>query len=456
MGASADADPGAGGPIFGETELQAIFGPFAGCVHIALAVSGGPDSTALLLLARRWIDTLAQGAPRITVLTVDHDLRQKSAAEASWVARLAGRIGFVHDTLLWKGQKPKTGVQAAARAARYDLMTGFCRERGFAALATAHTLDDQAETFVMRLARGSGVDGLAAMAAKSQRDGIDLLRPLLGVTRARLIEFLKAEGQDWIEDPSNRDRTYERARVREALHVAENLGLTREMLALSAARLGRVREALETVTTQFLAANLTMHPEGFGELSLKALLDTPEEIALRALARMVLAFGGQPAPTQLAKIEAAYEKLRKRPRTMTFGGCQFGLHRDRLTISREFGRMDLSAAELSPGAALLWDKRFNVSLRPQTRKPAMVAPLGPEGLRTLTSAKGRLGPMPRAAALALPSLWRESTLCFVPFATFDEDEPPGWLKHAGAEFANRPLLYGQPRSGGDECEKMSN
>ena len=455
MNASADTDHGAHGPCFGDADLQRIFTRFSGYAHVAFAVSGGPDSTALTLLARRWLDAAPESAPQITVLTVDHRLRDTSAAEAAWVAHLAARLGFPHRILAWEGAKPKTGVQAAARSARYDLMTSFCRGRAIPAIATAHTLDDQAETFVMRLARGSGLDGLAAMAVKSRRSGIDLLRPLLGVTRARLIDFLRAEGQDWIEDPSNRDKTYERVRVRGALAAAEKLGLARDSLALSAARLGRARDALEQMTAEFLAANLTVHCEGFGEMPLDTLLLAPEDVALRALARITLAFGGRAAPPQLAKIEAAYKKLGRHPRTVTLGGCEIGLHGDRLTVAREFGRMDRSTHPLSPGERLLWDGRFTVSLAATAAQPAFLLPLGPDGLRALKAAKGRLGPMPRATALTLPSLWRNSALCFVPFVSFAAAKPPGWVAEAGAEFANAPLLFAPLSSSGNGCEIRS-
>ncbi|HUF44710.1 MAG TPA: tRNA lysidine(34) synthetase TilS, partial [Aestuariivirgaceae bacterium] len=151
--------------------------------HVGLAVSGGGDSMALMWLAARWVEETQQ-PPRLTVLTVDHGLRPGSGVEARWVVEQAQQAGFAARVLEWRGDKPETGVQARSRDARYELMMRWCCEHGATALVTAHSLDDQAETFLMRLARGSGVDGLAGMRAVRE-DAVAILRPLLGVTRAR-------------------------------------------------------------------------------------------------------------------------------------------------------------------------------------------------------------------------------------------------------------------------------
>ena len=153
--------------IIGDAALLSAFSPLEGYSSAALAVSGGPDSMALMHLASRWLSLKGRGPASISVLTVDHGLRPESAAEAAFVGARAGALGFTHATLAWTGEKPKTGIQAGAREARYGLMTAYCREHGIACLVTAHTEDDQAETFLMRLRRGSGLDGLASMAAVS-------------------------------------------------------------------------------------------------------------------------------------------------------------------------------------------------------------------------------------------------------------------------------------------------
>ena len=178
-------------------------GPFGPAPRVAVAVSGGADSMALLLLAKDW-------APGVAALTVDHGLRAGSTAEAAQVAAWCASRRIPHCVLAWTGRKPSSGIQEASRTARYELLTQWCRDRGYPHLLVGHHLEDQAETFLIRMQRGSGVDGLAAMPSTTARDGVRIVRPLLGVTPARLTAFLRAAGQPWIEDPSNDDPRFAR------------------------------------------------------------------------------------------------------------------------------------------------------------------------------------------------------------------------------------------------------
>jgi tRNA(Ile)-lysidine synthase len=194
--------------------LMARLAPFDDRRHLAVAVSGGPDSLALVLLAARWAK---HNGHTVSALTVDHGLRPESAAEARQVADwLAGRE-LAHAVLRWRGAKPATAVQATARAARYRLLVGWCRRNRVADLLVGHQLEDQAETLLMRLARGTGLDGLAAMTPASRLDGVRLVRPLLAVPKARLRATLEAVDQPWIEDPSNLDPEFLRTRAGQAL-----------------------------------------------------------------------------------------------------------------------------------------------------------------------------------------------------------------------------------------------
>ncbi len=438
----AGEDGDAGHPPISDAELDDLFHDLSRYPKIALAVSGGADSTALTRLTRRWIDRLPDRRPDVTVLTVDHGLRQASATEARWVAKLAGRAGFDHHTLIWEGEKRKTGIQAAARAARYDLLTGFCLQHGIPALVTAHNADDQAETLLMRLARGSGVDGLSGMAAASRCGAIDLLRPLLGVSRARLAAWLSDAGQDWLEDPSNIDTAYERVRVRKALAVGSPLGLSRDHLVRSARRLGRARDALDAITADFLNASVAIHPSAYGEVPFSAFIALPEEIALRAMSRLTVAFGGRATPPRLARIEAAYTRLRSGERTLTLGGCHLTLKRAQLIVTREFGRMRQMADDLRPGQTLLWDHRFDVSLEANAPAALTLMPLGGDGIAAIADAAGRLEDAPRSALLALPSLWRNKRLCYAFGASFDREPPPDWSAAGHAEFIRPSWLSG--------------
>lgn len=181
---------------------MAPFAPFEPRPILAVAVSGGPDSLALAFLAAAWA---AKRRGRIVALTVDHGLRKDSGKEARTVGRWLNDAGVAHHILTWKGPKPRTGIQAAARNARYRLLREWCRRQGILHLLVAHTRDDQAETFLLRLHRESGVAGLAAMPAISEEPDLRILRPLLTLPKARLIATLQARKQEWIEDPSNKN-----------------------------------------------------------------------------------------------------------------------------------------------------------------------------------------------------------------------------------------------------------
>jgi len=196
------------------SEAQELLAPLTRFPHVALAVSGGPDSLALMRLAARWRAELGL-ALKLSVLTVDHGLRASSREEAELVGRMASALGLPHAILTWEGKEPHSrSLQARARAARYDLMVAYCHEHDIPVLVTAHHLDDQAETFLMRLKRGSGLDGLAAIPERGAWAGITVLRPLLDVPKARLVATLDEAGIAFVSDPSNVDPRFERARVR--------------------------------------------------------------------------------------------------------------------------------------------------------------------------------------------------------------------------------------------------
>ncbi|MBI4724678.1 MAG: tRNA lysidine(34) synthetase TilS, partial [Rhodomicrobium sp.] len=289
--------------IIGDAALLSAFSLLETYPSAALAVSGGPDSIALMVLARRWAQLAGRSPSSITVLTVDHGLRPESKEEAAFVGAQAERLGFAHATLAWTEEKPVAGVQAAARRARYGLMTAYCHAHSIGCLVTAHTEDDQAETLLMRLRRGSGADGLAAMARVSERDGVPLVRPLLGLPKARLLAYLRPRGIPFIRDPSNENTTFERVRLRHAMKACEQAGILRPALARSAFRLGRCREALSRTAEDFLEREFRVTTLGEGEISLKAFLALPEEIALRVLADVLALVGGKQVPPRMAKLE---------------------------------------------------------------------------------------------------------------------------------------------------------
>src|SRR2546429_9714006 len=227
-------------------EARRLFADGGGAPAIVLAVSGGPDSIALMWLAARWRHALARG-PRLVAVTVDHGLRPEAAAEARRVKRLARSLDLPHRTLRWTGPKPRTGLPAAARPARYRRLAQAARASGATHILTAHTRDDQAETLLMRMLRGSGIAGLAAMARESERDGLLLARPFLDISKSQLIATLKKARVGFAEDPTNRDTSFTRPRLRTLMPVlAAEGGDTRNLVRL-ASRLARANAAGEVL-----------------------------------------------------------------------------------------------------------------------------------------------------------------------------------------------------------------
>jgi tRNA(Ile)-lysidine synthase len=213
---------------------------------LAVACSGGPDSLALAILA-------AQAFPgRVHGLIVDHGLRPESATEAAQTARWLTARHIPAHVLVWEGQKPSSGIQAAARAARYALLASGCDQIGASCLLLAHHQDDQAETFLLALGRGAGLQGLAGMAALRHEREINILRPLLAVPKARLVTALEVMGQPYIQDSSNTDARFDRARLRQQMAALAAAGLTPELLAGAAGRLADARDLMEDMTGEIL------------------------------------------------------------------------------------------------------------------------------------------------------------------------------------------------------------
>jgi tRNA(Ile)-lysidine synthase len=301
------------------SDAKQLFADWKDAPALVLAVSGGPDSVALMWLAARWRRALARG-PRLVAVTIDHGLRVEAAREAREVKHLARVLEIEHRTLRWNGAKPKTGVPAAARAERYRLLGAAARSVSATHILTAHTQDDQAETLLMRLLRGSGLAGLSAMARETKRDGVTLARPLLTVPKSRLIATLDKARIAYADDPTNRDTAFTRPRLRALLPVLAAEGGDAHGLARLAARLARANEAVEVLTDgaeRYLAlkGNAARQEKAQGkaqgkaqELDARAFAALPEEIRLRLLMRTINRFGHE-GPAELGKVEALLAQL---------------------------------------------------------------------------------------------------------------------------------------------------
>jgi len=278
----------------------------------AVAVSGGGDSMALMTLL--CVHARQRGYRLPIVLTVDHGLRRSSAKDAKTVAAWAKRLGLSTTVLKWRGKKPKSGVEAAARQARYRLMGDFLRKQEIGTLFVGHNQDDQAETFLLRLARGSGLDGLAGMRPRAPWpvEGfpeLDLARPLLGLGREGLRAYLAAKGQDWLEDPMNQDCAFDRVKVRKAASALAQAGLTSARIAAAAAHLARARESLEVMTAAVLARAVRRQENGSVLLDPAAMAAAPREVGLRTLASVLMAVGGEGYRPRFESLERLYGQI---------------------------------------------------------------------------------------------------------------------------------------------------
>lgn len=295
---------------------------------LAIAVSGGSNSLALMHLLARFARTRRLTAP--VVLTVDHGLRKTSAGDARQVAAWAKKAGLKAHVLVWRGKKPKSGIEALAREARYRLMGTWMTKQGINTLFVGHTEDDQAETFLLRLARGSGLDGLAAMRVSAPWPvegfaGLSVARPLLGLSRKVLREYLASADQGWLEDPMNQDAAFDRVKLRRARAALEEAGLSAQRIAAAAAHLARARESLEMVTEAVLA-RAARKTEGGVLLDPKVLAAAPRELGLRALASVLMAVSGQAYRPRFNSLERLFDALSgpKLRTSATLHGCCIG------------------------------------------------------------------------------------------------------------------------------------
>lgn len=427
----------------GFSACMAAFEPFEAAPALAVAVSGGADSLALTLLAAEW--AAARGG-ELTALTVDHRLRPESGAEARQVAAWLRPKGIAHHILTWREASESGTSQEAARRARYRLLGDWCREAGILHLLLAHHRDDQAETLLLRLAAGSGPDGLAGASAMAETDWGRMLRPLLGVAPERLRAWLSRQGQPWIEDPSNHKTIYARARLRASRAVLGEEGLSPSRLAQTARRAGRARASLERQAADLLAAATRPHPAGFLWLQKEALRQADPEPALRVLGACLTTIGARPLPPRLHRLEALLDTLRQGPGAgpgagpgerdcteaggHTLGGCRL-VARSQAEDDPSFPggekhkgegwwlifREPAGLAEpilLRPGTGRIWDARFFCRLDDSDatigRAEAMAFRLGALGMQGWRGLKALLAPTQRAGipplvAPTLPAVW---------------------------------------------------
>jgi tRNA(Ile)-lysidine synthase len=402
-------------------ELDALLAPFAGAPLIALAVSGGPDSLALLDAVDRWRRRRGK-RPGVLVLTVDHALRAGSAGEAAMVAEVAAARGLPARILKRRGKRPAGDIEAAARVARYRLLIDAAREAGASHLLVAHHLDDVAETFLLRLQRGAGVFGLAAMrAALDLGGGLALARPFLKVPRARLAATVRAAGLAAVDDPMNRDPRFARARLRRLLAGTGDAGLAgagidAAAIAATAFRLAKTADAIDAAVTGLFNSSLNVDGLAIARLDPAAFGAAPPDIQRRALARLIQGIGGEDYPPRFERLEALRQSLAAETAESrlkrTLGGVVIEARPGAaILLYRELGRKPPCSVRPAPDFRGSWDHRFSVVLAGRPPSGLALEPLGEARRRALGL---RIPGIPAAAIAALPAVVVRGRILAIP------------------------------------------
>ncbi|WP_051855558.1 tRNA lysidine(34) synthetase TilS [Thioclava atlantica] len=375
---------------------RTAFGPDAPR-RVGVAVSGGSDSMATLVLLARHHEVAA--------VTVDHGLRPEAAEEAAFVGRFCAARGIPHAILKWEGGEAKGNLMDAARRARLRLIGAWAREQGIEDVALGHTGDDQAETFLMRLGREAGLEGLCGMRPRFEAEGIRWHRPFLGQTRQALRALLETEGVAWVEDPTNRDLRFDRVKARQALQALAPLGVTPDSLGGVIANLRAADAALARMLARLVAAHVR---EVSGDLVIDAagFAEADPELQRRLIVAALRWISGADYAPRAAKVEAFLEDWRSRP-DRTLHGCRITLKGDALRLAREAS----AVARLRVAASEPWDRW---RLEGPDAEGLEIAALGAEGLRQCPA--WRETGLPRASLLASPALWRGDALVAAPIA----------------------------------------
>ena len=377
-------------------------------VPLGVAVSGGGDSVALLML-------LYAGGYNICAATVDHQLRPESAQEAAGVAALCAKFKIPHQVLVWRNPDIQGNLQDEARKARRNLLASWARQQRVSDIVLGHTKDDQAETVLMRLARGSGVDGLSGMATKRCADGLCWHRPMLKIERTELRDYLRHKNIGWVEDPSNDDLKYARIKARKALEVLAPLGLSMARLTETASHMARARNALETTVLELAQKSVTISDAGELRINLTVFQTASTEVQLRLLAAAlcwVASAGYRPRFNALSGLlEFCLSSVQS---GKTLHGCSITRKKDRIILNRE-----VSATPVLADVTQNWDGRWQIGN--PAKHDVQIKALGEDGI--LCCPNWRETGHSRASLLASPSLWQKDALIAAPFANIGDKWP---------------------------------
>ena len=342
---------------------------------VAVAVSGGVDSIVLLHLAINWAQRNNFSLP--VVLTVDHKLRPESQKEANFVSSYARQLGVNSFILNWEKQSVAGNVQSQARKARYKLLTEWCKKNSIQYLLVAHHRNDQAETFLLRLERGSGIDGLSSMDYKAFSHGICILRPLLDFSRSDIEKYAKFHQLKWIEDESNQNLKYRRTLYRNLLNTSDNQDILTQRISTSILHMRRATQALIHYTRLAFDECVHVHDLGYIEIKLDEFYKLPEEIALRVLLYSIMAIGNKHYKPRYSSLTLIFDKILNKncDINQTLFECKIKKYGENILIIREASKIKEISVDLPTNKTIKWDNRFECTIICNQKCSVTIAPL---------------------------------------------------------------------------------
>ena len=392
-------------------EMQAVSG-----FPIGLAVSGGGDSLALLVMASKWADLFCRD---LKVVTIDHHLRSDSRTEANYVKTMADSLGHSHDILDWKYEATTGNFQAAASQARKQLISAWAKKKCIHTVLLGHTANDQAETFLMRLARGSGVDGLACMNRSKKLYDIEWFRPLLSFQREDLRHYLNFQNIKWFDDPSNENLRYTRVKVRKVLRELEILGVKQRVFLETAKRMDQAKEVLNDVAREAGEQYLRLREWGDIEVDKKLFEVTRHETYLRLLAHIIKSISGNIYRTRLSELKQFALALNESTfKARTIGGIIARSLNEKTLVLRREPRVP-TFIKHAPARNFIWDSRWAISL--VKNKLGVSEKIGPLGTFGLSQIRPKVpASIPTEGLISLPTLFREERVVASPVLNFGE------------------------------------
>ena len=428
-----------------EPEFDILFSPILvkDVSQIAVGVSGGPDSLALSWLLHRWCEQIGI---RLIALTVDHRLRPNSSKDARNVFLWLKSWGLNCIILPWVGNKPSTGIQETARIARYKLMIDWCIENGVRDLALAHHQEDQAETFLMRLSRGSGIDGLACMREVTLREGVRLLRPLLTLPKSRLRATLKSQNQEWLEDPANSNPAFTRTLIRDLSILLSEREVGTQRLAHLSEQFGRIRVRLEEITRLVVDRAAIIHPTGWATINGELLIHLPDEIGRRVMIFLLQSIGGRSYPPRRKRLDRIMTFIKDPDHCTAFslGGCSISRQDHQFTILREELRQT-AASPIFFAGSVMWRGIFRCTFEGGPERGSLLttlAPLGRKGWAQLVHEQPevRNSNIAYPVALTLPALFDVRGVVNVPHLNYNRKDYNTGLNSTNLKFISAKFV----------------